>query len=77
MDVDNGMPELNALVPYYAEKGGALWMAEDSGAIAAGEHLILAGWQATRWIVTCVQWKRCSSRNTGELLTDPWADRTA
>lgn len=33
MDVDNEMPELHALASYYADQGGALWVAEDAGAI--------------------------------------------
>jgi ribosomal protein S18 acetylase RimI-like enzyme len=34
MDVDHEMPERHALASHYAEQGGALWVAEDAGAIA-------------------------------------------
>ena len=33
MDVDGEMPELRALATYYARAGGALWVAEDGGAV--------------------------------------------
>ena len=33
LDVDGEVPELRALASYYAGKGGALWAAEDAGAI--------------------------------------------
>jgi GNAT superfamily N-acetyltransferase len=33
MDVDGEMPELHALATYYANQGGALWVAEARGAI--------------------------------------------
>ena len=33
MDVDGEMPELRALATYYAKAGGALWVAEDGGAV--------------------------------------------
>jgi len=35
LDVDGEMPELGALASHYAGKGGALWVAEDSGQIVA------------------------------------------
>ena len=33
MDVDGEMPELRALATYCARAGGALWVAEDGGAV--------------------------------------------
>ncbi len=33
MDVDGEMPELRALAMYYAQTGGALWVAEDGGTV--------------------------------------------
>ncbi|HTW70517.1 MAG TPA: GNAT family N-acetyltransferase [Acetobacteraceae bacterium] len=33
MDVDGEMPELRALASYYGKAGGALWVAEDGGAV--------------------------------------------
>jgi GNAT superfamily N-acetyltransferase len=33
MDVDGEMPELRMLATYYARAGGALWVAEDGGAV--------------------------------------------
>ena len=33
MDVDGEVPELRALASYYAEQGGALWVAEAGGRV--------------------------------------------
>src|ERR1700733_14502841 len=33
MDVDGEMPELRGLASYYADAGGALWVADDAGAV--------------------------------------------
>jgi GNAT superfamily N-acetyltransferase len=35
LDIDGEVPELRALASYYTGKGGALWVAEDSGHIVA------------------------------------------
>ncbi len=51
MDVDGEMPELRALATYYARAGGALWVAEDGGAVvgmAATRPAVIAGSEATR-----------------------------
>jgi len=51
MDVDGEMPELHALATYYANAGGALWVAEDAGTVvgmAATRPVVIARSEATR-----------------------------
>lgn len=51
MDVDGEMPELHSLATYYAGKGGALWVAERSGALVgmiAARPLEDGAWEICR-----------------------------
>lgn len=51
LDVDGEMPELRALASYYADKGGALWVAEAGGTVVgmiATSPLDAGAWEICR-----------------------------
>lgn len=51
LDVDGELPELRALATYFAQQGGALWVAEEDGAVA--------GMVATRPLREDQAWEIC------------------
>jgi ribosomal protein S18 acetylase RimI-like enzyme len=66
MDVDAEVPELRALASYFAQAGGALWVAEADGAIV-GMVGVRPGWEI------CKMYVAASHRGSG--LADALLDR--